>query len=226
MGCVRTMKNIGVAKVFGPPLAPPSQGGERNGLRSHHEKPLGYRRCSAHPPWPPLHKGGKGMGCVRTMKNIGIAKVFGPPPWPPPSQGGERDGLRLGDGACSCAVLSSFWQTALAGLIEHARNGILGWVKSRKKGQAPMRVLVAITHFYSAQRTASPDGRWHGSVGDAAAVRARALWQCVASLHQLYGPAQCIIEHVTRVGGMRTNGPPARSTSSSARPVTIIYSPS
>ena len=62
-----------------------------------------------------------------------------------------------------------------------------------------MRILVAITHYYSAQRTSSPDGRWHGSVGDAAAVRARALWQCIASLHQLYGPAQCIIEHVTRV---------------------------
>ena len=62
-----------------------------------------------------------------------------------------------------------------------------------------MRILVAITHYYSAQRSSSPDGRWHGSVGDAAAVRARALWQCIASLHQLYGPAQCIIEHVTRV---------------------------
>jgi hypothetical protein len=62
-----------------------------------------------------------------------------------------------------------------------------------------MRILVAITHYYSTQRTPSPDGRWHGSVGDAAAVRARALWQSIASLHQLYGPAQCIIEHVTRV---------------------------
>jgi hypothetical protein len=62
-----------------------------------------------------------------------------------------------------------------------------------------MRVLVAITHYYSANRTASPDGRWHGSVGAAAAMRAGALAQAITSLHQLYGPEQFIIEHTTRV---------------------------
>ena len=43
-----------------PPLAPPSQGGERDGL-------LTSRRKSSSSRSPPLRKGGKGMGCSRRV---------------------------------------------------------------------------------------------------------------------------------------------------------------
>ncbi len=62
-----------------------------------------------------------------------------------------------------------------------------------------MRILAAIPHYYAARRVPSPDGRWHGSVGAAAETRASALSACITSLHQLYGPAQHIIDHATRV---------------------------
>jgi hypothetical protein len=60
-----------------------------------------------------------------------------------------------------------------------------------------MRVLVAIPHFY-AKAAGSPDGRAHGSVGSDGQARLIALWACIASLHQLYGPAQHIIDQATR----------------------------
>jgi hypothetical protein len=62
-----------------------------------------------------------------------------------------------------------------------------------------MRILAAIPHYYGAAHAASPDGRWHGSVADAPNPRVAALSACIASLHQLYGPAQFIIDHETRV---------------------------
>ena len=61
-----------------------------------------------------------------------------------------------------------------------------------------MRLLVAIPHFY-AEASRSPDGRWHGSVGLGPAPRITALSACIASLHQLYGPAQYTVEHATGV---------------------------
>lgn len=64
-----------------------------------------------------------------------------------------------------------------------------------------MRILAAIPHFFSAERARSPDGRWHGSVAQGTEVRATALSSCIAALHQLYGPAQHIIDHATRVAG-------------------------
>jgi hypothetical protein len=62
-----------------------------------------------------------------------------------------------------------------------------------------MRIVAAIPHYYAAGGASSPDGRWHGSFGHAAHTRASALAACIASLHQLYGPAQHVIEHATRV---------------------------
>lgn len=62
-----------------------------------------------------------------------------------------------------------------------------------------MRILVAIPHYYAARAPTSPDGRWHASLGVAAETRAGALAACITSLHQLYGPAQHIIDHATRV---------------------------
>jgi hypothetical protein len=60
-----------------------------------------------------------------------------------------------------------------------------------------MRILVAIPHFY-ANTASSPDGRPHGSVGAHAQSRLIAVSACIASLHQLYGPSQHIIDQVTR----------------------------
>jgi hypothetical protein len=62
-----------------------------------------------------------------------------------------------------------------------------------------MRVLVAIPHYYAGPGTTSPDGRWHGSVRQAAHARVEALSGCIRALHQLYGPAQHIIDQATRV---------------------------
>ena len=62
-----------------------------------------------------------------------------------------------------------------------------------------MQILVAIPHYYAESGTASPDGRWHGSVGQAAQARVEALSACIRALHQLYGPAQNLIDQATRV---------------------------
>jgi hypothetical protein len=62
-----------------------------------------------------------------------------------------------------------------------------------------MRILAAIPHYYAVPGAASPDGRWHGSVGQAADARVEALSACIRALHQLYGPAQHIIDQATRV---------------------------
>jgi hypothetical protein len=60
-----------------------------------------------------------------------------------------------------------------------------------------MRILIAIPHYHTAAKL-SPDGRSHGSVGQAAQTRLIALSGCITSLHQLYGPAQHIIDQATR----------------------------
>jgi hypothetical protein len=62
-----------------------------------------------------------------------------------------------------------------------------------------MQILAAIPHYYAAPGAASPDGRWHGSVGQHAQARVEALSACIQALHQLYGPAQHIIDQATRV---------------------------
>ena len=62
-----------------------------------------------------------------------------------------------------------------------------------------MQILATIPHYYAAPGTPSPDGRWHGSVGQHAHARVEALSACVRALHQLYGPAQHIIDQATRV---------------------------
>ena len=50
-----------------------------------------------------------------------------------------------------------------------------------------MRILAAIPHYYSVEKTRSPDGRDHGSVGQRSDLRVAALSACIASLRQLYG---------------------------------------
>jgi len=62
-----------------------------------------------------------------------------------------------------------------------------------------MRILAAIPHYYSTAGRSSPDGRNHGSVGPHSGARVAALSACIASLHQLYGPAQYVIDQATRV---------------------------
>src|SRR5262249_26793170 len=49
-----------------------------------------------------------------------------------------------------------------------------------------MQILAAIPHYYAVPGATSPDGRWHGSVGQAAHARAEALSACITALHQLY----------------------------------------
>jgi hypothetical protein len=61
-----------------------------------------------------------------------------------------------------------------------------------------MRILAAIPHYFPRARVESPDGRWHGSVGMGPEPRIAALSLCVSALHQLYGPAQYLIDHATR----------------------------
>jgi hypothetical protein len=62
-----------------------------------------------------------------------------------------------------------------------------------------MRILAAIPHYYARRGDDSPDGQWHGSVRQDSRERISAVSACIASLHQLYGPAQCIIDHSSRV---------------------------
>jgi hypothetical protein len=62
-----------------------------------------------------------------------------------------------------------------------------------------MRILAAIPHYHAATVAATPDGRRHGSVGQDANRRIVALSACIASLHQLYGPSQHIINQATLV---------------------------
>jgi hypothetical protein len=61
----------------------------------------------------------------------------------------------------------------------------------------PMRLLAAIPHYFAANHVDS-DGRRHGSLADHPRLRAAALASCISALHQLYGPAQRVIEIATR----------------------------
>ncbi len=60
-----------------------------------------------------------------------------------------------------------------------------------------MRILVTIPHYF---RPAGPsgDGRAHGSVAGRRAARVAALTRCVASLHQLFGRPQCVMDIARR----------------------------
>jgi hypothetical protein len=62
-----------------------------------------------------------------------------------------------------------------------------------------MRILAAIPHYYATAGSSSPDGRRHGSLASPPQPRIVAISGCIAALHQLYGPAQHIIHHATRV---------------------------
>ena len=59
-----------------------------------------------------------------------------------------------------------------------------------------MRLLAAIPHHFDATRFGL-DGRSHGSLSGNAKARAAALSACIAALHQLYGPAQRMIDIAT-----------------------------
>lgn len=72
-----------------------------------------------------------------------------------------------------------------------------------------MRILAAIPHYYARSKAPSPDGAWHGSVCQEPHVRVEALSACISALHQLYGPAQYLIDHVLRratTANQRTSG--------------------
>jgi hypothetical protein len=72
-----------------------------------------------------------------------------------------------------------------------------------------MRILVAIPHYYAVRGATVPDGGQHGSTRQGAPQRIAALSACIAALHQLYGPAQHIIDQATRVAmpaNQRTSG--------------------
>ena len=62
-----------------------------------------------------------------------------------------------------------------------------------------MRVLVTIPHYFASADRPAPDGRRHGSLRGDPRPRCAALTACIASLHQLYGPAQHVIDLETRV---------------------------
>lgn len=57
-----------------------------------------------------------------------------------------------------------------------------------------MRILAAIPHFFNRSGRASGDGRRHGSLAGDPAERVAALSACIASLHQLFGRQQCLID--------------------------------
>ena len=93
------------------------------------------------------------------------------------------------------------WEVSRArvDLIKKGLGGILGRVNSTRQGLFPMRILAAIpiTTQPAAERRRMAGGMARSA--DAADARASALSACIASLHQLYGPAQHIIDHATRV---------------------------
>ena len=62
-----------------------------------------------------------------------------------------------------------------------------------------MRILAAIPHYYVEPGASPADGSRHGSLGGAPRPRVVALSACIASLHQLYGTSQHIIDQATRV---------------------------
>lgn len=63
-----------------------------------------------------------------------------------------------------------------------------------------MRLLIAIPHYYRDHGGRAPhDGRFHASVAGDAASRVAALRACIAAAHQLFGPAQRIIDQVTLI---------------------------
>jgi hypothetical protein len=62
-----------------------------------------------------------------------------------------------------------------------------------------MRILAAIPHYYVEPGASPADGSRHGSLGGAPRPRVVALSACIASLHQLYGSSQHIIDQATRV---------------------------
>jgi hypothetical protein len=60
-----------------------------------------------------------------------------------------------------------------------------------------MRTLFTIPHYYRA-RGHTDDGRKHGSVTRTAPARAAALCGCITAVRELYGPPQCVLQHVTK----------------------------
>jgi hypothetical protein len=58
-----------------------------------------------------------------------------------------------------------------------------------------MRLLFAIPHFFDHDPAG---GRRHGSLGPDPAQRARALADCLAAIHQLFGRPQCVIDIARR----------------------------
>ncbi len=67
-----------------------------------------------------------------------------------------------------------------------------------------MRIVAVIPHYYRAASASPPEIGVHGSVRPNSGARTTALSACIGSLHQLYGPAQYVIDQATRVA-LRAN---------------------
>ncbi len=60
-----------------------------------------------------------------------------------------------------------------------------------------MKVLFTIPHYYR-PRGQTDDGRKHGSVTRTLQARVNALTTCITALRELFGPPQCVLQHVTK----------------------------
>jgi len=58
-----------------------------------------------------------------------------------------------------------------------------------------MRVLVAIPHYANPNSGHEPAGQVHGSLSVDPTPRIEALTECISSLHELFNPARCLINH-------------------------------
>jgi hypothetical protein len=73
-----------------------------------------------------------------------------------------------------------------------------------------MRILFTIPHYFRPSGQAIT-GRKHGSVTRSPQVRVSALTACVASLHQLFSPSQCVLEHASRLARRLEPSEPAQA---------------
>jgi hypothetical protein len=60
-----------------------------------------------------------------------------------------------------------------------------------------MKILITIPHYYR-PRGQTDEGRKHGSVTRTLQVRVSALTACITALRELFGPPQCVLQHVAK----------------------------
>jgi hypothetical protein len=71
-----------------------------------------------------------------------------------------------------------------------------------------MRILFTIPHYYR-PRGQTDDGRKHGSVTRTAQIRVCALTACLTALRELFGPSQCVLQHVLKTARLIEPSEPA-----------------